>query len=135
MDFENYAYYREYGVSYYWGFGTGVSCVSIAAGLIPIVIEYCTQSHPSTEDYESAAQGLRTTRWFKKYTDSRLPGRFLARYMHKITHSFTRKTGFKDSTAWLRSLGGWLVGIHAQGAIWNFRIAFEEHGLGLDDER
>ena len=104
MDFENYAYYRENGVRYYWGFGTGISCVSLAAGLIHIVIEYCTQSHLSTEDYESAAQGLRTTRRFKKYTDSRLPRRYLARYMHKITHGFTRKTWFKKSTTWLRNL-------------------------------
>lgn len=33
-----------------------------------IVTEYCTQSHLSTEDYADAAQGLRRTRWFKKYT-------------------------------------------------------------------
>ena len=105
MDFESYAYYREKGVRYYWGFGTAVSCVSLAAGLIHIVIEYCTQSHLSTEDYESAARGLRMTRWFKKFTDSRLPGRYLARYMHKITRGFTKKTWFKNGTAWLRTLG------------------------------
>ena len=33
-----------------------------------IVVEYCTQSHLSTENYDDAAQGLRRTRIFKKYT-------------------------------------------------------------------
>lgn len=33
-----------------------------------VVIEYTTQSHLSTEDYEDAMQGLRRTRQFKKYT-------------------------------------------------------------------
>ena len=86
MDFETYAYYRENGVKYYWGFGTGVSCVFLAVGLIYVVVEYCTQSHLSTEDYHSAAQGLRTTRWFKKYTVwLRIPGNLLAKCMHKVT--------------------------------------------------
>ena len=86
MDFENYAYYRENGVKYYWGFGTGVSCLFLAAGLSYIVIEYCTQSHLSTEDYESAAQGLRMTRRFRKYTTwLRILGGCLARCMHFMT--------------------------------------------------
>ena len=33
-----------------------------------IVIEYCTQSHLSTENYADAMQGLKRTRQFKKYT-------------------------------------------------------------------
>lgn len=33
-----------------------------------IVAEYCTQSHLSTVDYEKSRQGLRWTRWFRKYT-------------------------------------------------------------------
>ena len=33
-----------------------------------VVVEYCTQSHLSTEDYASAMQGLKRTRRFKKYT-------------------------------------------------------------------
>lgn len=36
--------------------------------LIFIIVEWCTQSHLSTEDYQRAARGLRTTRRFKKYT-------------------------------------------------------------------
>ena len=86
MDFETYAYYRENGVKYYWGFGTAVSCVFLAAGLVYVVIEFCTQSHLSTEDYDSAAQGLRMTRRFRKYTAwLRIPGVFLTKCMHKVT--------------------------------------------------
>ena len=33
-----------------------------------IVVEYCTQSHLSTEDYDDAMRGLKRTRRFKKYT-------------------------------------------------------------------
>ena len=33
-----------------------------------VVLEYCTQSHLSTENYNDAAQGLKRTRTFKKYT-------------------------------------------------------------------
>lgn len=86
MDSETYAYYRESGVSYYWGFGTGVSCVFLTAGLVNVVIEYCTQTHPITEDYDSAAQGHRATRRFKKYTAwIRIPINILAKCMHIVT--------------------------------------------------
>ena len=63
-----FAYYQANGVKYYWGVGTGISCITMTVGLLYVVNEYCTQSHLSTEDYESAAEGLRTTRRFKKYT-------------------------------------------------------------------
>ena len=86
MDFETYAYYRANGVKYYWGAATGMSCFFLTVGLTYIVIEYCTQSHLSTEGYDSAAKGLRATRRFKKYTVwLRLPGEFLAKHMHKAT--------------------------------------------------
>ena len=68
MDFETYQYYRANGVKYYWGCGTALSCVFLTAGLLYIVVEYYTQSHLNTEDYESAARGLRKVRRFKKRT-------------------------------------------------------------------
>lgn len=94
MDFETYAYYRESGVSYYWDFGTGVSCVFLTAGLVSVVIEYCTQTHLSMEDYDSAAHGLRTTRRFKKYMAwLRIPINILAKCMHIVTFEiFTPST-------------------------------------------
>ena len=68
MDFMTYAYYQANGVKYYWGFGTALSCITMVLGLLSIVNEYCTQSHLSTENYDSAARGLRTTRRWKKST-------------------------------------------------------------------
>ncbi len=86
MDFETYAWYRENGVKIYWGVGTATSCFFLAIGLIYIVIEYCTQSHLSTEDYESAAAGLRMTRAFRKYTTW---CRFLVVPFAKLMHWMT----------------------------------------------
>ena len=91
MNFYADAWYWENGGKIYWGVGTGTSCLFLAAGLVYIVIEYCTQSHLSTEDYESAAAGLRMTRAFRKYTTWR---RFLeaplARLMHKVSFGILR---------------------------------------------
>ena len=86
MDFMTYAYYQANGVKYYWGFGTAISCITMAAGLSYVVNEYCTQSHLSTEDYSSAAEGLQTTRKFKKST---MWLRHLARITTNILHFFT----------------------------------------------
>ena len=36
--------------------------------LLFIVVEYCVQSHMSTEEYDNAIRGLRAVRRFKKYT-------------------------------------------------------------------
>lgn len=37
-------------------------------GLAYIVAEFCTQSHLATEDFGDASEGIKFTRWFKKYT-------------------------------------------------------------------
>lgn len=68
IDFSTYDVYVAAGVYVYWGAGTALSCFVMACGLIYIVLEYCTQSHISTEDYGRAMQGLRMTRWFRKHT-------------------------------------------------------------------
>ncbi|KAL8797453.1 MAG: hypothetical protein Q9195_000269 [Heterodermia aff. obscurata] len=68
MDFETYDFYRAHGVAYYWAAGTGLSTGIMGIAFAFVVIEYCTQSHLSTEDYGDAMQGLRRTRQFKKYT-------------------------------------------------------------------
>lgn len=102
MDFETYAYYRANGVKYYWGVTTGISCFCLTVGLIYIVIQYCTQSHLSTEDYDSAAKGLRSTRRFKKYTVwLRLPGEFLAKCMHKTTLGMFKSTSKSLTWDWI----------------------------------
>ena len=52
----------------YWATGTTLSIAVLAVGLAYIVAEYCTQSHLATEDFDSACEGIRLTRRFKKYT-------------------------------------------------------------------
>ena len=68
IDFATYNVYVAAGVYVYWGAATALSCFVMACGLSYIVIEYCTQSHISTEHYERAMQGLKMTRWFRKHT-------------------------------------------------------------------
>ncbi|KAL8831432.1 MAG: hypothetical protein Q9191_000876 [Dirinaria sp. TL-2023a] len=51
-----------------WGAGTAVSTFVMVVAFVFIVVEWCTQSHLSTNHYQSAMQGLRRTRRFKKYT-------------------------------------------------------------------
>ena len=86
MDFQTYANYREHGVKYYWSAGTSLSCLVLAASLLYIVIEYCAQSHLSTEDFDSAIRGLRMTQWFRRRT-AWLPRlvRLVAGFVHKAT--------------------------------------------------
>ena len=99
MDFMTYAYYQANGVKYYWGFGTAISCITMAAGLSYVVNEYCTQSHLSTEDYDSAAEGLRTTRRFKKSTMwLRQLARITAKILHLLTFSIFKS--HSKSLAW-----------------------------------
>ena len=60
--------YRKYGIIKYWSIGTGLSMFVMMVSFAFIIMEWCTQSHLSTEDYQGAARGLRRTRRFKKYT-------------------------------------------------------------------
>ncbi len=113
MDFMTFAYYQANGVKYYWGFGTGLSCITMAVGLLYVVNEYCTQSHLSTEDYESAAEGLRTTRRFKKYTMwLRHLASFTTNLLHVLTFSIFKPASktlawdwmTKDDRIWTRKV-------------------------------
>ena len=102
MDFMTFAYYQANGVKYYWGFGTGISCITMAVGLLYVVDEYCTQSHLSTEDYESAAKGLRITRRFKKYTMwLRQLASFTTTILHVLTFSSFKSASKGLSWDWM----------------------------------
>lgn len=68
MDFENADYYRAAGVIVYWSTATALPCFIMSIGFAFVVLEWCTQSHLSSEDYGKASRGLRRTRWFKKHT-------------------------------------------------------------------
>lgn len=90
-------------MEYYWGFGTAVSCAVLATSLAFIVVEYCTQSHLSTERYDDAMQGLRAVRRFKKYTHlfRRVPDdviEFVKRLYHKVFRKGSR--GGRRSLVW-----------------------------------
>jgi hypothetical protein len=61
-------YYRARGAAYNWGIGTALSTAIMSIAFAFIVVEWCTQSHLSTENYDDAMQGLRRTRRFRKYT-------------------------------------------------------------------
>ena len=63
-----YHYYRTHGVAYHWGIGTALSTSIMGVAFAFIVVEWCTQSHLSTENYQDAMRGLRRTRRIKKYT-------------------------------------------------------------------
>ncbi|KAK5106894.1 hypothetical protein LTS08_001017 [Lithohypha guttulata] len=52
----------------YWLTGTIMGCTMMVLSFIFIAWEWVTQSHMSTEDYEHAMKGLRTTRRFKSWT-------------------------------------------------------------------
>ncbi|KAL8788935.1 MAG: hypothetical protein Q9195_007050 [Heterodermia aff. obscurata] len=62
------AFNSAWGVNYFWGAATALSITVMSAGLAYIAVEYCTQSHLSTDDYARAMQGLKQTRRFKRYT-------------------------------------------------------------------
>ncbi|CAD6566990.1 MAG: hypothetical protein ASARMPRED_000454 [Alectoria sarmentosa] len=68
FDFQGGPFYREHGIFLYWGAGTGLSGAVLVVGLAYIVAEFCTQSHLATEDFRDASEGVKVTRWFKKYT-------------------------------------------------------------------
>ena len=61
-------YYRNHGVYNYWVPGTVVTCFIMIVAITFITIEWCTQSHLNTEDYDDAMAGLHLTRGFKGRT-------------------------------------------------------------------
>ena len=69
MDFETFDFYRGAGVSDYWGASTALSFITLMLAFAYAIIEWGQQSHLSTEDYQSAQRGLRTTRKFRRFTE------------------------------------------------------------------
>lgn len=68
MDFETQEYYLQIGIGVTWALATAIPGVAMFIAFTYIVIQWCVQSHLSTEKYESARQGLKMTRNFRKYT-------------------------------------------------------------------
>lgn len=103
IDFATYDYYREHGVYIYWGTGTALTCSVLTVSLFFIVVEYCTQSHLSTEEYEKASNGLWAVRKFKKYTYyfRRVPD-YLIDVVKRVFHQLlgNRVRGGRRSLVW-----------------------------------
>ena len=102
-DFEKPDFYRANGVLYYWAVGTTLSCAVLVVGLSYIVVEYCTQSHLATEDFESARQGIKLTRQFKKYTLwfrslLKLSDKVLFIAWKVVRHPWQKVTGWQPTT-------------------------------------
>lgn len=68
MDFETQDYYLQIGIGLTWALGTAIPGVVMFLAFTYIVIQWCVQSHLSTENYDSARRGLMRTRKFRKYT-------------------------------------------------------------------
>jgi hypothetical protein len=66
VDFEDSEYYKAHRIVLYWAVGTAISLFITVSGLVYIIIEWCTQSHMNTVEYDEAARGLQRTRRFRK---------------------------------------------------------------------
>lgn len=68
INFKTTEFFKNREVQIYWTGGTLLSCTVMGTSLLYIAVEWCSQSHLWTADYEKAMTGLKRTRRFKKYT-------------------------------------------------------------------
>ena len=68
IDFQSIDSYKARGIAYYWGAGAGLAMTVLFTATAFIIAEWCTQSHLSTENYQSARRGLQMTRIWKRHT-------------------------------------------------------------------
>lgn len=79
-------------VNYYWTSGTVLGSTTMGIGMIYIVVEWCLQSHLSTENYAAAQRGLEHTRRYRLITyPIRLTLRFLISRMLTLFAFTARK--------------------------------------------
>lgn len=69
VDFLSVVTYKAKGIISFWAAGTTISISVLLIASVYIFIEWLTQSHLSTENYERAMRGLIRTRRWKKYTN------------------------------------------------------------------
>ena len=82
MDFTQWDQTNSPWTRWYWTTGTVVATATMGLAMIYVVIEWGTQSHLSTENYDEARSGLRRTRLFRRMT---LP---LYRIFYLLFHPF-----------------------------------------------
>jgi hypothetical protein len=68
LDFKQWSHTDSSETAKFWTIGTVISCFFMGIGMLYVVIEWCLQSHLSTEDYKSAMNGLRRVRRFRRFT-------------------------------------------------------------------
>lgn len=73
IDFLSIVRYKAEGISPFWSLGIATSMGIMFAAMTKIIIEWCTQSHLSTEEYSEALKGLEATRkwkffWFRVFS-------------------------------------------------------------------
>jgi hypothetical protein len=69
VDFTQWNKSNDTIVGRFWITGTIISSVFMAIGMIYVVIEWCLQSHLSTESYPEAMNGLWRVRRFRRFTN------------------------------------------------------------------
>ncbi|KAI9665873.1 MAG: hypothetical protein M1821_003808 [Bathelium mastoideum] len=66
MDFTTWNATNSAWVWWYWTTGTVIATTTLCLAMAFVVVEWCTQSHLSSQNYENAYKGLVRTRRFKR---------------------------------------------------------------------
>ncbi|KAE9993010.1 hypothetical protein EG327_006979 [Venturia inaequalis] len=99
LDFTQWDYSNSSLVGRYWIIGTTISCSLMGIGMIYILIEWCLQSHLSTEDYADAMRGLQNARRFRRYTYwSRYPASILVLGINHVMSALRMRSGSQRRT-------------------------------------
>ena len=68
LDFSQQFTSNGYGIAITWKSGTALTASVMGLAMFYITVEWCQQSHLSTEDYQDAMRGLRWTRKYRLWT-------------------------------------------------------------------
>lgn len=68
LDFSQQFTSNGYGITLTWVSGTSLTASVMGLSMFYITVEWCQQSHLSTEDYDDAMEGLRLTRKYRLRT-------------------------------------------------------------------
>lgn len=99
LDFTQWSYSNSSLVGRYWIIGTTISCSLMGIGMLYILIEWCLQSHLSTEDYADATRGLQNVRRFRRYTYwLRYPASVLVLGINHVMSALRMRTGNQRGT-------------------------------------
>lgn len=99
LDFTQWNYSNSSLVGRYWIMGTTISCSLMGIGMIYLLVEWCLQSHLSTEDYVEAMRGLQNSRRFRRYTYwSRYPASFLVLGVNHVLSALRMRRGSQCRT-------------------------------------